>query len=61
MKNNRLLIFLATGLACVIGSVHADVFTTSDVFGLEYAADPQIAPDGARVVYVRKSMDIMKD
>ena len=61
MKKNRFLIYLATGLVYAIGNVHADVFTTNDVFGLEYAADPQIAPDGARVVYVRQSMDIMKD
>jgi len=61
MNKNRLLILLASGLACVFSAVHADVFTTSDVFGLEYAADPQIAPDGEHVVYVRRSMDIMKD
>jgi dipeptidyl aminopeptidase/acylaminoacyl peptidase len=32
-----------------------------DVFDLEVALDPQIAPDGKRVVYVRKSFDVMKD
>ena len=32
-----------------------------DVFQLEFAADPQIAPDGERVVYVRTSMDVMED
>src|SRR5262245_4714992 len=32
-----------------------------DVFQLEYAADPQISPDGKRVVYARTFMDIMKD
>jgi dipeptidyl aminopeptidase/acylaminoacyl peptidase len=32
-----------------------------DVFGLEWAADPQIAPDGARVAYVRTSLDIIRD
>ena len=36
-------------------------FEPMDVFQLEYAADPQISPDGAQVVYVRTSMDIMKD
>src|SRR5690554_629697 len=36
-------------------------FEVNDVFGLEYAADPQISPDGKHIVYVRKSMDIMKD
>ena len=32
-----------------------------DVFRLEFAADPQISPDGKRVVYVRIFMDIKKD
>ena len=34
------------------------VFTAEHVFGLEYAADPRISPDGERVVYVRSSFDI---
>jgi acylaminoacyl-peptidase len=33
----------------------------ADVFELEYAADPQISPDGAQVVYVRTAMDVMTD
>ncbi len=36
-------------------------FTARDVFELEWAADPQISPDGRRVVYVRRAFDIMKD
>ncbi len=36
-------------------------FQPMDVFQLEYAADPQISPDGAQVAYVRTSMDIMHD
>ena len=36
-------------------------FEPVDVFQLEYAADPRISPDGSQVVYVRTSMDIMKD
>ena len=32
-----------------------------DVFQLEFASDPQISPDGKRVVYVRNFMDVMKD
>ena len=32
-----------------------------DVFELEFASDPQISPDDRKVVYVRNSMDIMKD
>ncbi|MBC8351682.1 MAG: S9 family peptidase [Planctomycetes bacterium] len=36
-------------------------FRLSDIFELEYAADPQIASDGRRIVYVRNFMDIMTD
>lgn len=37
------------------------VFSEIDVFELEYAIDPQISPDGARVAYVRETADIMTD
>ncbi len=33
----------------------------ADVFQLEYASDPQISPDGSRIVYARNSMDVMSD
>ena len=36
-------------------------FQPMDVFELEFAADPQISPDGSQVVYVRTSMDILRD
>ncbi len=36
-------------------------FGPRDVFELEWAADPQISPDGRTVVYVRGRMDIMRD
>ena len=39
-------------------SLHFDL---GHVFDLEYAADPQIHPSGESVVYVRRSMDKMKD
>ena len=32
-----------------------------DVFDLEWASDPQVAPDGKSVVYVRRSFDVMSD
>jgi dipeptidyl aminopeptidase/acylaminoacyl peptidase len=32
-----------------------------DIFDLEFAADPQISPDGKSIVFVRSSMDIMTD
>jgi dipeptidyl aminopeptidase/acylaminoacyl peptidase len=39
----------------------APPFQRMDVFGLEWVEDPQIAPDGSRIVYVRRGMDIMTD
>jgi len=50
--------FLGTAAAGDIDDVR---FNLLDVFQLEYAADPQISPDGTRIVYVRSFMDIMAD
>lgn len=36
-------------------------FTAERVFDMEYASDPQISPDGKTIVYVRRSMDKLKD
>ena len=36
-------------------------FTALDVFALEWASDPEIAPDGSQVAYVRRSFDIKTD
>lgn len=38
-----------------------DVLQPRDVFDLEYASDPRISPDGERIVYVRRSGDVMTD
>lgn len=36
-------------------------FAAEDVFQIEYAAEPQISPDGTKIVYVRRFADIMTD
>ena len=36
-------------------------FTGSDLFNLEWAADPEISPDGRTIAYVRESNDVMND
>ncbi len=38
-----------------------DLFQPLDVFQLEWAADPQVSPDGRQIVFVRSGYDIMKD
>ena len=58
--NTSLALLLLT-LATPVAAHPQSRFEPMDVFQLEYAADPQISPDGSQVVYVRTSMDIMKD
>ncbi|MFD1610444.1 prolyl oligopeptidase family serine peptidase [Sphingomonas tabacisoli] len=36
-------------------------FTGRDLFGLEWASDPQISPDGTQIAYARRANDIMID
>ncbi|WP_445384885.1 S9 family peptidase [Robiginitalea sp. IMCC44478] len=33
----------------------------NDIFSMEYVSDPQISPDGSKVVYIRNFKDIMTD
>ena len=50
-------------LLCLTTAVDAEDnrFELRDVFDVEFASDPQISPDGSRVVYVRNFFDIMTD
>ena len=64
MKHSTLASILITFafLGAAVGEEIDDRrFNYLDVFQLEYADDPQISPDGKRVVYVRSFMDIMAD
>ncbi len=62
MHKLKIVIFTigAVGLSAATSAAE-DHFTAEDVFELEYAADPQISPDGNKVLYVRRSNDIMTD
>ncbi len=56
------LVLVAASSVLTAGGVAAQGrFEPMDVFEIEYAADPRISPDGGQVVYVRTSMDIMRD
>lgn len=59
---NRLLPRLLLSL-CLAPAAQAQfsTFSAGDVFDLEYAANPAISPDGERIVYERRSNDIMTD
>lgn len=65
-NSSRWRMFAAMALACLLPqypafAVEPSAFQREDVFALEWVTDPQIAPDGERVVYVRRSMDRMHD
>ncbi|HXY32883.1 MAG TPA: S9 family peptidase [Planctomycetaceae bacterium] len=60
------------GLSALLGSANAradapiktptvKTLTVQDVFNLQLPADPQISPDGRRIIYVRQFSDIMAD
>jgi acylaminoacyl-peptidase len=46
---------------CLAGAAPDRRLTADDVFNMEYASDPQISPDGRRVVYARQFADIITD
>lgn len=63
MKTVTGALWLFTALLLIPGvPVHAkSPFQRMDVFALEWVSDPQISPDGKRVVFVRNGMDAMTD
>ncbi len=57
-----LCVVIALGLTLPLPSVAEEAqFEPLDVFELEWAADPQISPDGTQIAYVRYFMDVMAD
>jgi acylaminoacyl-peptidase len=48
-------------LSAAGASANSGKLELADVFGIEYATDPQISPDGTRIVYERNFMDVSKD
>ena len=53
--------FFTLVFICFSSANAQNIFKNLDVFDLQYVRDPQISPDGTKVVYVRTKMDIMKD
>jgi len=57
-----MLLLLAAAPVLALGATtEKKPFQPLDVFDLQWAADPQISPDGKEIVYVRRYVDIMKD
>ena len=71
MSRAKLCAFALSLVACslLLQTANAQVKATpqkkglsaEDIFNLQYTADPQISPDGQRIVYVRHFADIMSD
>src|SRR5215467_11849420 len=58
-------LWLCSMIAVATGATNAqskaDQLQPMDVFNIRYASDPQISPDGSRIVYCRKFSDVMTD
>jgi dipeptidyl aminopeptidase/acylaminoacyl peptidase len=66
MKRMIIPAFLGTALTLCAPASGQDgdairPFTAEDVFALEWADDPQVAPDGRTLLYMRRGHDIMTD
>jgi len=55
-----LLMFLAL-FPSLPAAAQSKPFDYMDVFGLQYATDPQIHPEGEWIVYRRMGFDVLKD
>jgi acylaminoacyl-peptidase len=60
-RSAALVLAVLAALPSVAPAAGKPAFSPLDVFGLEWASDPEIAPDGTRVAYVRRSFDIRTD
>ena len=58
---SRPILLLAAAVLPCAAAAEFRTFESLDVFELEYAANPQFSPDGERIVYERRSNDIMTD
>jgi dipeptidyl aminopeptidase/acylaminoacyl peptidase len=55
-----LIAFIISGSLSSIAQM-SDIMEPLDVFELEFVSDPQISPDGKKIIYVRNFKDIMTD
>lgn len=57
----RFLLLMAASLLALPAAAESPPFQPVDLFQMQFASDPQVSPDGRRVVYVRNHSDIMAD
>lgn len=55
------LIALLLLLPFCLGAQTNTPLQLADIFDMEYVSDPQVSPDGSRIVYIRHFKDIMTD
>ncbi len=60
MKVVTKLLFLLFLSTCAVAQVPSNLELT-DIFNMEFVSDPQISPDGTKIIYVRNFKDIMTD
>jgi len=58
---SSVLVVLMGFALTVVGQVESSNLTAMDLFDLEIAGDPQISPDGEKVIYVRQFSEVMTD
>ncbi len=61
MKRKIIMALLPVLVPSCVLAEEMNNFSADDVFELEYANDPRVSPDGSRIVYERRSNDIMTD
>ncbi|MEZ4808867.1 MAG: hypothetical protein R2819_00790 [Allomuricauda sp.] len=54
------LILLVTLIPMGYGQVQSNL-ELLDIFNMEFVSDPQISPDGSKIIYVRNFTDVMTD
>jgi len=57
----RAWFLLASLAAAAVAQQKRPGLKAEDIFNMQTASDPQISPDGQRIVYVRGFADIMQD
>ncbi len=61
MKRITLLVFCLVFISVSLKSQQKSNLELTDIFNMEFVSDPQISPDGSKIVYVRNFKDIMTD
>lgn len=61
MKRSILTILAIVLLPITLDAQQKAVLKNLDVFDMEWATDPQISPDGSKIIFSRRGFDIMTD